>query len=270
MRNSPLALRKVRRYRKARYPSRHPTARRAPSLRQRVLRGAAAPAVALGLGAAAGACDGDVSLAGDDPDASDAVAPDDAAPDLVDDPDSILGGEGPSGTYYLRYLTEAEGRALIAETIAADTTPPANPCEEPVLADRVLEDQPFVRLADDGTTAARASIDILAPEIHVEVTPECPAAWRASVGFEFATDEAGDDEDVSGNPDGLTDAEEAALASLRESRAAAVAVIRSSDHPYDVWDYGAWVEDYDRANAEEEVRQAVRNLIADLRRDGML
>ena len=41
-------------------------------LGERVLRGAAAPAVALGLGTAGGACDGGMSLAGGDPDTTDA------------------------------------------------------------------------------------------------------------------------------------------------------------------------------------------------------
>ncbi|MBI5500413.1 MAG: hypothetical protein HY907_09230 [Deltaproteobacteria bacterium] len=293
MRHGRLTVKRVRKYRIAKYPSRHRDAKRADPLRRRLVRAAAVPAAALGLGAAGGACDGGLNLAGTEPDAADATdaaevtddasvevelevlaevvaeVTDDAATD-VDDTDSMIAGGRPEGVHYVRYLTEAEGRALIAETVVAETATPANPCEAPVLAERALEDESFFMRDGASTSGVAAEVDLLAPEVAVETTPECPGGLRPAVGFEFATEEAGDDEDLSGDPDGLTDTEEAYLGRLRDDARAAVSVLRSADHPYDVWDYDGYIEDYDRARAEEEVRQAVRDLLDALRRDGLI
>ncbi|MBI5488065.1 MAG: hypothetical protein HY905_12095 [Deltaproteobacteria bacterium] len=287
MRNGQLTVKRVRKYRAAKYPSRHRDAKRAEPLGRRIVRAAAVPAAALGLGAAGGACDGGLSLVGDDHDATDAAdfsddatvdpevladvigeVPDDAGPD--DDTDSMIAGGRPEGVHYVRYLTEAEGRTLIAETVVAETAAPANPCEEPVLAERVVEDQSFFMRDGASTSGVSAEVDLLAPAVAVEETPECPGGLRPAVGFEFATEEAGDDEDLSGDPDGLTDTEEAYLTRLRDDARAAISVLRAADHPYDVWDYDGYIEDYDRARAEEEVRQAVRDLLDGLRRDGLI
>ena len=174
MRNGKLSIRKVRWYRMARYPSRHPQAKRTGTMAERVLRGAAVPAVALGLGAAGGACDGGLSLAGTEPDAPDAtdvaadvvpetttpddagldaVAPEDAAPediapedvapeDVVEDAElpEGLNGDMPSGTYYLRYLGEAEGRALIREAVLEADGDPSPPCDPVTLGERLNDD----------------------------------------------------------------------------------------------------------------------------------
>ncbi len=289
MNGRKLMVRPVRRYRVARYPSRHREAKPAASLRRRALRAAAVPAAALGLGAMGGACEGGMTLVGEDPDARDVVetvddaatdtndVADDAAPDVaedvapdVDDTDSIMAGGRPDGFHYTRYLTEAEGRALIAATVAEATAPPADPCETPVLAERLAEDRMFAEGEPAGTGSVLANIDLLAPEIAVETSPECPGGIRPSVGFEFMTDEAGDDEEVSGDPDGLTGAEETYLAGLREERRAAISVLRAADFPYDVVDYGGYIEDYDRTRAEGLVRDTVRAIIDGLRRDGLI
>jgi hypothetical protein len=275
MRNGKLKVRRVRSYRVARYPSRHRDAKRARSFSERVLRGAAVPAVALGLGAAGGACDGGTNLLGDDPDARDAVdSVEDVATetptDTWEDPDSMIAGGRPEGTHYVRFLTEAEGRALIAETVLEETSVPANPCEEPVLTGRLAEDRTYARREGAATSGVYARIDLLAEELAVEETPECPGGLRPAVGFEFAVDDSGDDEDVSGDTEGLTDTEEAYLGRLRETGTAAISVLRSADHPYDVWDYGGWIEDYDRARVEEEIRAEVRTILDELRRDGLI
>jgi hypothetical protein len=281
MRNRKLAVRRVRRYRIARYPSRHREAKRVASIGRRALRAAAVPAAALGLGAMGGACEGGMTLVGDDPDAHDVVETvDDVADDVTDvvedttpdpyDPDSMIGGGRPDGTHYVRYLTEAEGRALIAATVEEATSSPADPCEAPVLADRLQEDQSFSHFDGADTSGVQANVDLLATEIAVELTPECGGGVRPAVGFEFMTDEAGDDEDVSGDPNGLTDAEETYLDGLRDGRRASISALRAADYPYDVVDYGGYVEDYDRARAEELVRQTVRAILDELRRDGLI
>jgi hypothetical protein len=275
MRNGKLKVRRVRFYRVARYPSRHREAKRARSISERVLRGAAVPAMALGLGAAGGACDNGTNLIGDDPDARDGTETvEDVATEIPtdtwEDPDMMIAGGRPEGTHYVRFLTEAEGRALIAETVRAETEVPANPCEAPVLAERLAEDGTFERSDTVDGPDVFVQVDLLAPEIAVEETPECPGGVRPVVGFEFAADESGDDEDVSGDRNGLTDTEEAALAALRGAGTAAISVLRSADHPYDVWDYGGWIEDYDRARVEEEIRAEVRTILDELRRDGLI
>jgi hypothetical protein len=276
----------------ARYPSRHREAKRVVSIGRRALRAAAVPAAALGLGALGGACEGGMTLVGDDPDARDVVetvedvapetadvaedvaedvadVPEDVTPD-TDDSDSMIAGGRPEGTHYVRYLTEAEGRALIAATVDEATSPPTDPCEAPVLAERVREDQPFLHSDGAGDPGVQANVDLLATEIAVELTPECGGGVRPAVGFEFMTDEAGDDEDVSGDPNGLTDAEETYLEGLRDDRGASISALRAADYPYDVWDYDGYIEDWDRARAEELVRQTVRAILDELRLDGLI
>ena len=285
MQGRRLAVRRVRRYRVARYPSRHREAKRVVSIGRRALRAAAVPAAALGIGAMGGACEGGMTLVGDDPDARDVVetvedvtddvadvvedVTDDGTPD-TDDADSMIAGGRPEGTHYVRYLTEAEGRALIAATVDEATAPPTDPCEAPVLAERVREDQPFLHSAGAGDPGVQANVDLLATEIAVELTPECGGGIRPAVGFEFMTDEAGDDEDVSGDPNGLTDAEETYLEGLRDGRRASISALRAADYPYDVVDYDGYIEDYDRVRAEELVRQTVRAILDELRLDGLI
>ena len=290
MRNGTLKVKKVRHYRAAKYPSRHHEAKRVESLGRRVVRVAAVPAAALGLGAVGGACDGGLSLVGD-PDAADAAdvaadtledtivtedvgsdladaihTPEDAAPD-IDDTDSMIAGGRPEGIHYVRYLSEAEGRAIVEEEILAMPADPPGPCTTLSLADRIVSDMPFDEV---GPPPVAVDVDVLAPANSIEEEPGCPGGYLPAVGVEFATVEAGDDEDDSGDPAGLTDVEEAGLAELRERGDAAIAVIRSADHPYDVWDYDGYIEDYDRARAEADVRQAVRDLLDGLRRDGFI
>ncbi|MBN1769764.1 MAG: hypothetical protein JXB32_00775 [Deltaproteobacteria bacterium] len=279
MGSGKLCVRRVRRYRKARYPSRHPQARRGGSPARRVLRAAAGPAVALGLGAAGAACDGGVSLVGEDhdvvdptdvadsTDATDATDTLEATDETYVPPDDMIAGGRPEGDYYTAYLSEAEGRALIAAAVHEDGSEWVDPCAAPTLAERltgVPEDRPFE------AEGVRADVDLLAPAISVEWTEDCLGGYRPAVGFEFATVERGDDEDVSDDPAGFTDAEEAALPGLRERYEAALALLRATDFPYGVWDYGWYTDDSDRARAEQAVRDAVRVLLDELRRDGFI
>jgi hypothetical protein len=286
MRNGKLSVHKVRRYRVARYPSRHPQAKRAGSIAERVLRGAAVPAMALGLGAAGGACDAGTNLIGSDPDAADVtetvdtattdtvpseddaggsidVAVEDVPPDYAE-PEGLM-GDMPAGTYYTRYFSEVEGRQLVLDAIRESEGVPAPPCAPLVLSDRLNEDQPFVR---EGTEPINASIDFLsAPYIAPCMRGELPA-----VGFEWMTDEARDDEDATRNPAGLTDVEEAALAALRERGEAGIAVLKAADYSYQVWEEypGGYVDESDRARAETLLRGTVREIVDDLRRDGLI
>ena len=277
MGHGKLSVRKVRRYRKARYPSRHPAARRGGSPVRRVLRAASGPAVALGLGASGAACDGGLNLVGEDQDVVDATDGTEAtdATDTTDrveaadefvEPEAFPGGR-PEGDYYTAYLTEAEGRALIVEAVRADAAETADPCAAPTLAERlggVPEDLPFE------AEGVRASVDLLAPAISVEWTEDCLGGFRPAVGFEFATEERGDDEDLSGDPYGFSAAETAALPGLRERYEAAIALLRAAEFSYGVWDYGGYVDDSDRARAEEAVRAAVRVVLDELKRDGFI
>ena len=227
------------------------------------MRAAAVPTISLGLGTAA-ACDGGMSLVSDDPDADVIETTDDA-----DIPDNTLSGAAPMGEHYIRFLSEAEGRALIAgvvDELAAEE----DLCEGPGLAGQLQEDQPFSSAGDGDVAPVEANVDLLAPHLRRGLPPECDELVGPLVGFEFATGEAGDDEDVSGAPAGLTAAEESALQALRETRDAAVAVLHAADYPYDVWDNRYWIDDSDRARAEQLVRETVRVLLDDLRHDGIL
>ena len=287
MRGTKLVVRPVRRYRVARYPSRHREAKRAGSLGRRALRAAAVPAVALGIGAVGGACDGGMTLAGTEPDAGDAtettvevghdtppvevgeddagvedVAVEDAEPEWVE-PDGGINGDMPAGTHYLRYFTEAEGRAILLDAIRAADGEPTPPCMPYTLGDRLREDQPFVR---EGDEPVNASIDLLAEPF----IPPCVRGELPAVGFEWMTEEARDDEDTTGNPAGLTDAEELALRNLRAGASAAISVLPATDYAYGVWDYEGWIDDSDRARAETLLRETAREIVEDLRRNGLI
>jgi len=171
---------------------------------------------------------------------------------------------------HVRYLTEAEGRAVIREVVHTETGSPTDPCAHPTLDERLTEDVPFrSRIAPPSFHVG--TIDLLAPEISVEPSPPCPGGSRPTVGFEFMTEEAGDDEDLSGNPAGLTNADEAGLAELRALHEVGIAVLRATDYPYRLVELmDGRFDDTDRPRAEDLLRAAVRTLLADLRRDGMI
>ncbi|MBN1771116.1 MAG: hypothetical protein JXB32_07645 [Deltaproteobacteria bacterium] len=237
-----------------------------------MLRAAAGPAAALGLGAA---CNGGVNLTGTGHDATD-VPPDVAVEDGADDVDLCTDymhtTPAAVGACYVRYLTEAEGRAAIEAAVEETTATPTDPCESPTLHERLATDRTLSLPATDGAGGVTATVDLFAPALPAaEETPPCPARARPAVGFEFLTDEAGDDEDVSDDAAGLTDAEEASLRTRRERHEAGIAVLRTRDYPYRFLELvGGGTDDYDRLRAEEDLRAAVRALIDDLRRDGML
>jgi hypothetical protein len=265
-----LSIRRVRRYRKAAYPSRSRAARHGGTLVDKTLRAAAAPAVALGLGAALGGCDGGTRLEGEG-DAGDAVDTVDS-PDAVDPWGDMIAGARPDGHRYTVYLTEAEGRALIDEVVGEETVGDTDPCR-PALHLRLHEDWGF-RLDDTAIPGFDPGLeaDRLAPEMRIEIdeAPPCPPGFLPPIGFEFMTEEAGDDQDVSADPRGLTDAEEAVLDEFRTAGTAAIARIRADDFPYEVVDWDGWLDESDKARAESLVRETVRALLADLRRDGFL
>jgi hypothetical protein len=288
MRNGKLSVHKVRRYRVARYPSRHPQAKRAGSIASRVLRGAAVPAMALGLGAAGGACDAGTNLVGSDPDAADVtetvdmattdtvpseddaggsvdVAVEDVPPDYAE-PEGLM-GDMPAGTWYTRYFSEVEGRQLVLDAIRESEGVPAPPCAPLVLSDRLNEDQPFVTTGDR-VEPVNVSVDLLAESY---VAP-CMRGELPPVGFEWMTDEARDDEDVTANPAGLTEGEERSLAMMREAGTAGIAVLKAADYSYQVWEEygGGYVDESDRARAETLLRETVREIVNDLRRDGLI
>jgi hypothetical protein len=289
MRNGKLSVHKVRRYRVARYPSRHPEAKRVRSISERVLRGAAVPTVALGLGAAGGACDGGTNLVGTDPDAGDVptmldtptteVVPseddaggsvdvpvgEDVPPDYVE-PEGLM-GDMPAGTWYTRYFSEAEGRQLMLDAIRESEGLPIPPCAPLVLSDRLNDDQPFVA-PGDRLPPVNASIDLLSEPY---VAP-CMRGSLPAVGFEWMTEEARDDEDVTRNPAGLTDEEEDGLAILRETGSAAISVLKAADFSYQVYEEygGGSIDESDRPRAEAQVRDAVRAIVEDLLRDGLI
>jgi hypothetical protein len=202
--------------------------------------------------------------------ADEASAPDvfpDASPDVSEED----AGGGDSGDdeggadavrRTVRQLTEAEGRALIRAVIHEATGTSSDPCH-PTLDERIIEDVALVDLA------IRAELDLYAPVQCID-GPDCGRCFGVS-GFEFLTDEAGDDEEISGDPDGFTDAEAAQIADLRRSRAAGVGLLRAADYSYVAWAFGdGEVDDGDKARAEELLRAMVRTLIAELVRDGLI
>ena len=235
-------------------------------MRERVLRAAAGPAAALGIGAVGGACEGGINLVGDDNDATDATTDDSSlcTDYTVTSPVGI-------GDCYVQYLTEAEGRALLENVVREETARPSDPCEHPTLYERVTTDLPFSSGGEPGPDEVFGNIDLLAPATSVEWAPPCPGGYRPAVGFEFMTDEAGDDEDVTGIAEGLTDAEEASLGGLRERHEAAIAPLHATDYPYRVVEFmDGRIDDSDHTRAEDLLRAAVRTLLDDLRRDGMI
>ena len=296
MRTDGLRIRKVRRYRGARYPSRHPGARRVLGPVRRVLRASAAPALALGLGGAGAlGCDEGVSLAGsgtDAPDAGEAVdvraeaavddagrdverddaaledaptpedvtVPEDAGPDDAE-PDYGWEGDMDPGRYYTRFISELEARELIAAAAVGPETAPYDPCPHPSPAERLQPDQDFA------APGVAVNVDLLAPE----EPPPCPGVRLPAVGFEFQTEEAGDDEDLSGRPEGVTDAEEGVLAELDAAHAAHVRVLPATDYAYTVIEYpDGWIDDSDRARAELLLGETIREILDGLRRDGCI
>ena len=132
------------------------------------------------------------------------------------------------------------------------------------LGERLVDDQPFVR---EGEEAVNIGVDLLAdPYVPPCVRPGLPA-----VGFEWMTEEARDEEDLTANPAGVSSAEEASLRVLRERREAAISVLRATDYSYGVWEYeGGYIDDYDRARAETLLRETVREIVDDLRRNGFI
>jgi hypothetical protein len=294
MRHGTLRVRKVRRYREARYPSRHPQAKRGGSPARRVLRAAAGPAVALGLGAGGVACDGGVSLVGEEQDVVDAADVTETTPDVVEttpdvvettpdvvettpdvseatddtyEPEEIFPGGRPEGEFYTAYLSEVEGRALIADAVREEAAEDIDPCAAPSLVDRLGEAPEDLAFEAEGV---RADVDLLAPAISVEWTEECLGGYRPAVGFEFLTEERGDDEDLSGDPAGFTAAEAATLPGLRERYEAAITLLRATEFSYGVWDYDGYIDDSDRVRAEEAVKAAVRVVLDELKRDGFI
>ena len=281
MRTGGLRVRRVRRYRGAHYPSRHPGAKRGGSPARRVLRAAAVPAVALGLGASGGlGCEEGLNLVGtgaDAPDAGetadvvaegstddagreDAAPTEDASPDDAE-PDWGMEGDMAPGTFYTRLLSELEGRELIAAAVVEPETAPYDPCPHPALTERLRPDQDFV------APGVATNVDLLAPE----ESPPCPGTLLPAVGFEFLTEEAGDDEDVSGRPEGLTDGEERALAALDATHAAHVRVLPATDYAFTVIEYDdGWIDDSDRARAERLLGDTIREILDGLRRDGCI
>jgi hypothetical protein len=134
-----------------------------------------------------------------------------------------------------------------------------------------MADQPFPSGGEPGPGDVLGRIDLLAPALDVEPAPPCPGGHRPAVGFEFMTEEARDDEDVTGDAEGLTDAEESVLRGLRERREAGIAPLHATDYPYRVLELmDGRLDDSDRRRAEDLVRAAVRALLDDLRRDGMI
>jgi hypothetical protein len=263
-----LYIRKVRRYRKARYPSRSPYVKPSRSPGASVLRAAAAPAAALALGA--GGC---LDQGADDtPDATSGIeggreAGPESGSEVRDDAwfvDTI----GMSDAWRLARLTELEGRAVIRAAIAEAALEDTDPCAVPTLSERMREDQSLAILNAEAEPAGSAVIDLFAPQDTIPAGETCPARLRQAVGFEFMTPEEGDDEDVSGRTEGFTRTEREALAARRTLGKEAMAVLDAESFPYATLEY-ADPSPY-RARAEENLRAAVLELIAELRRDGML
>jgi hypothetical protein len=238
-----LRIRKVCRYRKARYPSRSPHAKPRRSPGARVVRAAAVPAAVLALGA--GGC-----------------------LDCGVDDSRIVDTIGPSDAWRLARLTELEGCAVVRSAIEEAVREDTDPCAVPTLVERLLEDQPLAIVDADAGPIGSAEIDFLAPQDTIPASERCPARLRQAVGFEFMTSEEGDNEDVSGRTEGLTRTEREALAAIRTLGRDAIAVLDAEGFTYMMPSYGD-PSPY-RARAEEDLRQAVLELIAELRRDGML
>ncbi|MBI5489304.1 MAG: hypothetical protein HY905_18360 [Deltaproteobacteria bacterium] len=269
-----MRIRTVRRYRRARYPSRSPAAKTRQSVGRTALRAAAVPAAALALGA--GGC---VAAAADpEPDGGE-----DTSTRVEDSRAEMDGGHDDAGggwddtwfsdgvaadVSHLLRLTESEGRAVIRRAVEEATRDDTDPCAAPTLAERLNEDQTIEVAGSDGVVVGTAEMDFLAPQDLIREGEACPQRLRQAVGFEFLTFEEDDNEDVSGRAEGFTAAELAALADLRSSGKAAMEVLDAELFTY--WTYSYGDPSSSRAVAEENLRQAVLDLIAELRRDGML
>jgi hypothetical protein len=233
-----LRIRPVRRYRRPRYPGALVLRRPGTTRRRRGLAAAVVPLAAGGLAT----LDGCWGVAGD-----------------------------MQYTYVTRYLTEAEARAVIDDELRTSSARPAGPCDALLLGDRLQQDLLFEHPTVGSYGPVRAEIDLLAPAQELPAEGTCPAAQLAAVGVEFTTDAAGDDESVSGDPDGLTAAERQALDRLRTEATAAMLVLSDQDFPYEVEegtppDATAAA----RAPAEDELRVRVRQFVDELRRDGLI
>ncbi|MBI5499617.1 MAG: hypothetical protein HY907_05210 [Deltaproteobacteria bacterium] len=274
METSRLRIRTVRRYRKARYPSRSPAAKPKRSVGSTALRAAAVPAAALALGA--GGCVETTVEAGADGGEDVSTRVDDAREDTGGGRDDAGGGwddawvtdgVGADVSHLVR-LTESEGRAVIRQAVEEATRDDADPCAVPTLTERLNEDQTIEVAGSDGAVVGTADMDFLAPQDLIREGEACPQRLRQAVGFEFLTFEEGDHEEESGLATGFTAAELAALADLRSSGKAAMEVLDAELFTF--WTYTYGDPSAYRAEAEANLRQAVLELIADLRRDGML
>lgn len=230
------------------------------------MRTAAVPAAALALGAG-GCLDTSSDVSPDSGDAS--TRPEDARDDSgggYPGERDFSGGDVGSASFL---LTEYEGRAVIRRAVEEASLEDTDPCAAPTLAERLNEDQTIEVTGLDGEIVGTAQIDLLAPQDLISESDSCPQRLRQVVGFEFLTAEWGDDELRSGLPDGFTPAERAALAELRASGKAAIEFLDAASFPYTAPGGYGDRSSY-RALAEGNLHRAVLELIAELRRDGML
>ena len=180
-------------------------------------------------------------------------------------------------------LREAEGRAALelavleADREARESDQDVlTPCTPPPLADRMQLDGNFIRAADGPTPALDVRVDVLLPTFRRSADERCPELELPAVGFELLTEEAGDDEDHSGDPYGLTHAEERALQALYERGEALLTILRPEDYPVVVRfrdtadDDGPSMEEREVEDAQRRLRETVRAILATLRREGLL
>jgi hypothetical protein len=194
----------------------------------------------------------------------------------------------PPASYDPELLREEEGRDALqlafleADREAQEASPGAvDPCAPPTLEDRLQLDGNFIRAADELATAIDVRVDALLPALDLPADESCPARTRPAVGFELLTDEAGDDEDHSRDPYGLSDAEERALQALREHGEALITLLRPEDYPVAVHFRDSSIDDDDGPSspsmeerevedAQRRLRETVRAILATLRTDGLL
>ncbi|MBN1772374.1 MAG: hypothetical protein JXB32_13980 [Deltaproteobacteria bacterium] len=195
----------------------------------------------------------------------------------------------PPRSYDPELLREAEGcAALELAILEADrearesASEDPGPCAPPTLESRMQSDGNFIRAADAQTAAIDVRVDVLLPALSLPADELCPERALPAVGFELLTEEAGDDEEHSGDPYGLTHAEERALQTLRERGEAMIAILRPEDYPVVVHFRDSAViddddgpsspsmEERDVEDAQRRLREAVRAILATLRREGRL
>lgn len=189
----------------------------------------------------------------------------------------------PPARYDPALLREEEGRAalelaILEEEREARVTDPGScdPCAGPSPADRLQLDGNFIRAADELAPAIDVRIDALLPALDSPGDEACPAESLPAVGFELLTEEAGDDEDHSGDPYGLTDAEERGLQALHANGTALITILDPRDFPVTVQfrdtgnDDGPSMEEREVEDAQRRLREAVRAVLATLRREGRL